>query len=1109
MTNPDPDLQKSNKYEQNQQEKIASSLLELLKDETNDVKDISIKCMTAFAPFVTHPNVVKKILENLKETLVDTHKKVDVHRDVAVEVVKELLKIFVINKEFKLLLQDHFAVPLLNFFSKKDLTENSIGYNLDVLDVIITQNGCSLEVSKVTQTLLPYLDSGVFGNRRRAVRCLSHLSKFATETELGDLLKGSLTSVKSCSNKEQIKVYNSLFSSISMATKDKFAPFVKTAFDLLKEKFESAEEDTDDDLKEAILNTYNIFVCSCPLISIEMVKEILACANEYVQYDPNKFEFSGEDEDAMEEEEEEEIFEDDEEDITWKLRKLAGDCLISLIQKRDDIFVDIINDSLPILLKRMKESVEILIHQLFKKANSGVSVDTTPITDSIKTSIPQLVSVLNSQRFKEKSKIACVHIMTELARFNGSLLMEQFSALEPVVVSILKTPKTHVEILFTLFGCINEIVQIPTANNFSATISPILVSLFNNKNFRIAIDAIKTESILLSKSSLEAANNLKVVDVLQSLLTVIKSEKDHEIKEQAVLCVGVLLQQFKSVLDQQVFVNTFNEITSLYDNTFLRSSALIVVRNVVCSNLLSLTKKCRYTFHFHNCFNTTNYTSSLPSISGFIYDSDLTVVDLAISILSNFASIDDIAKEIATQTYGKIVDIAKGNNAREGMAAPFISLTSALSTTQKKAISAQILDIQNHVYSRTNLYLTGLLYAATKPDVSAVINGVDVAISRLKKDTSTSADFYKSIVLIYAASKLATEGQIETDTLKDKLLGLLDVESDLVRQACSLTLGSLPNILGFLFEKIKEKKTFAIMNAMKEAVKYIPITEAESVLSNLNEIGSDEKIILPLAECYGRVISANAAELVPKHYVPGLKQEKLNAALIGSIKTCMISSDAKLFIPLIPLIVARLGDKTPAVKAALFAVTSYMLNHAQREITPYIHVIVEHVVPQLSVDKDYISIAKFCKVVHITDHGLDARKAVFDCASILIDNFISEIDCKELAMAALNGAVNDTDHDIKLVSFSLLTKMVSINADIMIENIEALIEPMRGIIAPSLDEKSKEPDSPKQAELSKAVCRFVAKISTHPLAFVSSQFEKAYSDIKCSLKLGPFLKTLI
>ncbi|KAL7711637.1 hypothetical protein QTN25_010712 [Entamoeba marina] len=77
--------------------------------------------------------------------------------------------------------------------------------------------------------------------------------------------------------------------------------------------------------------------------------------------------------------------------------------------------------------------------------------------------------------------------------------------------------------------------------------------------------------------------------------------------------------------------------------------------------------------------------------------------------------------------------------------------------------------------------------------------------------------------------------------------------------------------------------------------------------------------------------------------------------------------------------------------------------------------------------------------------------------------------------------------------------MVSINADVMIENIEALIEPMRGIIAPSLDEK----------KLSKAVCRFVAKISTHPLAFVSSQFEKAYSDIKCSLKLGPFLKTLI
>ncbi|EDR22501.1 tip120, putative [Entamoeba dispar SAW760] len=1159
MRNPDPDLRymatsdfnnslnknKGFKFDQNQQNNIVTGLLTLLTDETNDVKDIAIKCMTSFAPHITYASSVKLMLKKLQTILLDPAKKMDIHRDVAVEVIKQTLKIFIINKEFKLLLNDSFSIPLLNFFSLKELTDISIGYNLDVLDVIITKNGSTLDISHVIQTLLPYISKGVFANRRRTVQCIAHLSKYADDSQLQLILNNSLTALKKCTVKEQMKVYVTMFSSICGIIKDKFGPFVNNVFIVLKEKFTGAEEDVDDDLKEAILNTYNVFVLSCPSKLGEVADEILGVALEYIQYDPNRFEFDEEDGEPMEEEEEEEDIFEDEQDVTWKLRKLAGDCINSVILKREDLFDRFIEEGLSVIVKRMKESVEIVLDIILgiysltiNTINNGHKVVHEKITQTIPTVISQINIILNGKKFVEKSKIECFKIISELSVFDGIVLLKEIGITQNVIIELLKTPKTHVELLFALCDSLRNLFKVKGTSSIDVIISPILISLFENKNFRIAIDAVKTENSLLENTdTIEEGNELNVVNILNSLIGLIKSDKDHEVKEQAIYCIGTIIKKFISILPFDALKESFNELISLYENTFLKASALVVIGNTINYQILSVLKNADKLFLqtiqqtqqatrqvkvsslnacksiLESCPSISNKTieSALPIIASFVYDSDSNIVELSVNIISLFAKNGELVNTILNNVYRKLIEISKGNNARESLGSCLMNLTAILATKEKKKVTSMIMNIENHIiYSKVNLYLTGLMLASTKPEVSTILKEVKASVKNLKVNVSQSVEFFNSIVLLYAIGQMAINGEVEKESLQDILVDLLEVDSDPVRQAASMALGSLPGIIPFLFEKLQKKKSFFLMNAMKEAVKYVDQSEVEDVLKQLILLGSDDKILLPLSDCFGKLISVDATTYVPRYYVPALKDKNGNAALIGSIKkTCMNNCDVQLFVPLIPLVASRLGDKTPAIKCALFAVTSYLLNHAQKEIYPYLNNILENVIAQTAVDQTYILVAKFGNCKHISDNGLDARKAVYDCLNVLIDNFLNDLDYKKIATTVLNGIVNDNDHDIRLLCFNLLTKMVILNPDPMVENIEDFVPEMRRLISSSLDEKNKDADPPKQQELSKAVCRFIAKVSAHPLANVSVQFEKLFNDIMNSLKMGPIFKSMV
>ena len=499
----------------------------------------------------------------------------------------------------------------------------------------------------------------------------------------------------------------------------------------------------------------------------------------------------------------------------------------------------------------------------------------------------------------------------------------------------------------------------------------------------------------------------------------------------------------------------------------------------------------------------------LPTVSAYIYDNDSYIVDIAVSILICCAKRQAIGKSMVNDCYKTLVNITKGNNAREIFAQRFMEFTEVMAQIAKNDVVEMITDIKNHLYTKANLYLTGAMYSVTNPDVNKINEFICKMKTQYKSKVEQSAEYYKTIVYIYTIGFMALKGKVEKDLVYQTFIEYLKIENDAIRQATSFALGSIPNVIPSLFEQLKKEKTHSLMNAMKEAVKYIKKEEVENVMNQLLTIPPEEKYIVPLSETFGRLIAYDANIYVKKYYLPTLEEKEGNAALIGSIKGCMSACDPKLFIPLIPKIVKKLDLKLPEVKGALFSITTYLLLNAKKDIAPYVSIIIQHLLPQTVVDEKYVKKASFCKIEHIIDSGLDARKAVFDCLSALIEGYLGELNYITIVDTLFNSIEKENDHDLKLLCFNLLTRMAVINSNIMVENIENYTDRLRSFIKDSLDDKSKDAETPKQQEISKAVCRFVGRVSTHKYAVVANKFGMLMNDIANSAKLGALYKSLI
>jgi len=526
--------------------------------------------------------------------------------------------------------------------------------------------------------------------------------------------------------------------------------------------------------------------------------------------------------------------------------------------------------------------------------------------------------------------------------------------------------------------------------------------------------------------------------------------------------VSVIIKNFGYIIDQTTLKECISTIVALTDNTFMKAYALEVISQISGDKIFAVNANPNDLFqkiindslrgnrqekvagvkvlrqlYSMNEINKKIVESSLKPIGDLVFDNDPLIIEEALNLLTQIAKKEDIAKKIVETEYERFVERVR-TTVREVSIPPLVKLTEALCISCKSQVVSMVMNIKNHLYPKTSLMALGFMYGASKPNKETELNEIKKSIEFFSTQQEKSEKYYLAITHIYTCAYLASQDIISINEVYNLLIKLVEHQSDDVRQAVSIALGKLNGVIPKLFETFSSKKSFAIATALKEAVKTVKTEDAEKVIEQLSKISidSDEDLIVPIADCYGTLITKNANEFVPKYYYPALENKKLNPFVVGSIKTCMMSADANLFVPLIPLIVKRLDEKVPAVKMALFSVLNYIINNAKEEVKPYLFEIMNKTIPQLEVDQTYVKIAKFANISHIIDSGVDSRKAVYEMLGSLIDNFIDELNFTSIVKKVLNGIENDSEHDIKLICFSLLTKLSSLNLPLMAQHIE-------------------------------------------------------------------------
>jgi len=718
-----------------------------------------------------------------------------------------------------------------------------------------------------------------------------------------------------------------------------------------------------------------------------------------------------------------------------------------------------------------------------------------------------------------------------MIEFNHLLVNDFVSSLNPIIGTLLKAEKTPIELFIAMFGTLSAFFRVHNIEVAKSNIS-LIINLFENRNFKLASEAIKTTRVLCENLKVEEFLNVEGSKLISELLKIVPQEKDNELKEQVVLTLGTIIEHFGYTIGQDVLKESISTIVALTDNSFMKVYALEVIAKISGDKMFAVNSNVGDLFakvvadslkgnkqeklaglkvltqlYSVNDINKKIIESSLKPIGNLVFDNDPVIIEAALNLLTLIAKKEDMAKKIVETEFDRFLERSK-QGIREASVEPLVRLTEALCVYCKSQILAKVMDIKNHLYPRTALMTLGFMYGSTRPNISSELQEITNGIKFLSTTQEKSVKYYTSIVHIYACGYLASVNEIKKEQIANELMKLVENQSDDVRQAVSVALGKMNNIIPFLFEQLSQKKVFVVAAALKEAMKTVKPEDAESVIEKLSTIKVEEDLIIPIASCYGALITKNVDVFVEKYYTPELQKKDLNPSIVGSIKTCMMYAEPRLFIPLIPLIVKRLDEKLPPVKAALFSVINYMIKNAQGEVKPYLYEIVNKLIPQLEVDMTYVKIAKFANVQHIIDSGVDSRKAVYETLGSLIEYFLPELDFASIVKNVLSGIENDNEHDIKLMCFSLLTQLSSLNLAMMAQHIEDFIPQLRKIIEPSLDEKKKDPDAPKQVELSRSVCKFVHEVSKYDIIKVSSSFKKLVADIQNSMKLGQIFKSM-
>lgn len=599
------------KLDSDSERKICAAIVTLFNDTSGDVQGLTVKCLGPLVTKIKDTNV-NQIIDTLGDYVKQNEK--ENLRDIAGIGLKTIIA--QIDAKAATPMIESVTPKLIEGIKSKEkqVILEGLGVLSDLLGRFATQMTSDHE--KIQNAILPQLTSNTPATRKRAISCLGYLSISTPDQLFNQLVSSILKEIQKSKKAAHIQTYVSVIGAISRSVGYRLGKFLESekVVEVLIKYLNDETFAEDCELKDNCFQTFESLVLRCPKEVKPFLDSIIAQCLTFLQWDPNFAEQSGEedeeggDDDFDDEDFSQEDYSDDD-DMSWKVRRSAAKCLVSVIDTRPDMLVDLYRKVIPAIIGRFKEreeNVKLDVFSIFVAALKQSSVVSRGMSDeaadnpinllrkNVDTAVTALTKELKNKSMKIKTGV--FQVLKEMCSVSRGLLNNQLSKLVAGIKDSLDGKGANSNLKIEVLSFLNLAMSTHPATAFHSLVADISTPILKAVSFnyyKISAEALRVArglvKVIRPHDEKERAGfdykpyPAKIYDAVFEKYAA--QDIDQEVKDAAISCVGSLIAYAGDVLDEAKRKKAFEILLERLRNEITRLTSVNVIVEIAQSPL--------------------------------------------------------------------------------------------------------------------------------------------------------------------------------------------------------------------------------------------------------------------------------------------------------------------------------------------------------------------------------------------------------------------------------------------------------------------------------------------------------------------------------------------
>uniref|UniRef100_A0A3B3VP65 TATA-binding protein interacting (TIP20) domain-containing protein n=1 Tax=Poecilia latipinna TaxID=48699 RepID=A0A3B3VP65_9TELE len=847
-------------------------------------------------------------------------------------------------------------------------------------------------------------------------------------------------------------------------------------------------------------------------------------------------------EDGADEESDDEYSDDD--DMSWKVRRSAIKCLEALISTRRDLLLSFYSSICPALLARFKEREENVKADVFaafstllRQTRGGSSHHSLIVPVIVKALHKQL------KEKSLKSRQGCFCLLTEVAYTVPGALEEHIPVLMPGIVFSLtdKSTSSTMRIDALSFFHVLLISHHPQAfQPHMQMLLPAVLTCVEDTFYKITSEALLVTQQLIKvmrpQGQTTTSSGFDPKPFIQKVFSVTMkrlkaTDIDQEVKERAISCMGhmvchlgdhlgtelqgvlgIFLDRLKNEITRLTAVKTLTLISASplkIDMTAILPEALSVLGSFLRKNqrvlkLSTLACLTALVTHHAASIKPAALEPVLSEIPPLVDESDMHVSQVSITLLTCMAKAcpSSLAK-ISSSVLSGVFKLIHSPLLQGGALLAILDFLQALVVSKATNLGySQLLKSLMEPFQSTKSSADDLhrqSYHSVARCVAALSSAspkeTPGTVASLIQQNSSSPESAQVLSLL-CLGEVGRSGSLGgSKEVQGVILEAFSSTNEEIKTAASCALGgmavgSLNEFLPFMLKEIsaQPRRQYLLLHSLKEVISACPASSlsphVESIWALLFQHceSQEEGTRNLVAECLGKLTLVNPAQLLPR-----LKQQLkagsplTRSTVVTAVKFTIVDHPA----PIDSLLKDSIGDFLKTLQDSdinVRRVALVMFNSATHNkpslIKGLLGTILPHLYKETQIRKDLIREVEMGPFKHTVDDGLDVRKAAFECMYTLLDSCLEGLDVLQFLDHVEEGL---KDHyDIKMLTFLMLARLVSLCPAAVLQRLDRLVEPLKATCTTKVKAGSVKQEFEKQEELRRSAMRAVAALLAVP-----------------------------